>query len=229
MQRAYRSILGLMLGVMGVLAAPVATAGHQFLYVGVMPVYASTNFNWKNTVNNQTLIDKANGVTQIGLFLGYGVLVDKIYLGVEGSTQLGHRNADSHTTDPATQASQSNSATMSDIYIVDFRPGYIFGDKNSMLYGIAGLNTANFSARQKDVSSMVTQDSGTTRENGLRLGAGYNLGLGRHFMARVEYVFTKFSAFEFSTTAPAGSVAQNWKFNPYSNEVNLGLSIIFNL
>jgi opacity protein-like surface antigen len=228
MLRNYAKILALFLSIVGIFNIQNALASNQFIYFGVAPTYSNTHFGLANAGANTNTIDNANGVAQLGVFAGYGILIDKIYLGVEGGTQFGKRKASSDTQDFYTQAQLSNTATMSDIYLVDFRPGYIMGDKNSMLYGIIGLNTANFSAVQTS-GGVTVQDSGEIRRDGVRLGLGYNLGLGAHFMARVEYVFTKFSNFQFTDTFPDGSAAQTWELNPYSNEISLGLSMIFNI
>lgn len=215
-----------------------ALAGNQFFYIGAEPVYVQTNFNWTNDdvngesnpqANGVAVIDDTNADTQLGLFIGYGLLIDKIYLGVEGATQVGTRTATSTTQDYNTQMTLNNKATMSDIYIVDFRPGYVLGGKNSMIYGILGLNTANFEINQETGSGVIVQDSSTSRRNGLRLGLGYNLGLGKYLMARLEYVYTQFSDFEFTDYYPDMSQLHTWQLSPYSNELSLGISLIFNI
>lgn len=215
-----------------------AVAGYQFLYAGVAPVYSLTNVDWQNADTNANTNPEANGRdvindthtnTQVGAFIGYGVLLDRIYLGVEGGTQFGQRKAASQTLDYNTQLPLSNQVTMSSIYTVDLRPGFVLGDKNSLLYAIVGLNSSSFEAEQTNDTGAIVQASGSTRTNGIRVGAGYNLGLGKYFMARVEYVFTKFSGFQFSDTFPDGSETHTWEVNPYSNEINFGLAVIFNL
>lgn len=239
MLRIYPKIIAIFLSITGILSFQSAMASNsQFIYFGIAPTYSSTYFGWQNAdtsddtnpeANGADVVNSSNSTTQIGIFIGYGVLLDKIYLGVEGGTQFGERKGASETQDFNNQIPLDNTVTMSDIYLVDFRPGYIMGDKNSMLYGIIGLNTANFSAVQQTSDGVIVQDSGDIRRNGVRLGLGYNLGLGKHFMARVEYVFTKFSNFQFTATCPDDSETHTWQLNPYSNEVSLGLSVIFNV
>lgn len=230
--------LAVFIGVVGFGCVQNALADGQYIYGGVAATYSSTRFNWQNVdnrndtnpaANGQMVIGQANTNTQAGLFIGYAALINYIYLGIEGATQFGHRSAASETRDYNNQQPLHNTATMGDIYIVDFRPGWVFWDKNSLIYGIFGLNTANFNAEQQNSDGIVVQDSGPMRQNGLRLGVGYNLGLGKHFMARVEYVFTKFSDFQFSDTFPDGTETHTWQLDPYSNEVSLGLALIFNI
>lgn len=238
MLRVYSRIIAVFLSIVGVFSVQTAMASNQFLYFGVAPTYSSTQFSWENAdmsgesnpaANGTDVVNNATQTTQIGVFIGYGVVLDKIYLGVEGGTQFGDRKATSDTQDYNNQVPFNNTATMSDIYLVDFRPGYIMGDKNTMFYGIIGLNTANLSAVQQTTDGVIVQDSGSIRRDGLRLGLGYNLGLGQHFMARAEYVFTKFSDFQFTDVFPDGSEVHTWRLNPYSNEISLGLAVVFNL
>lgn len=215
-----------------------ALAGNQLIYFGAAPVYSSTNFDWTNIDNSSDTSPEANGQsvithtaekTQLEVFIGYGFLLDRIYMGVEGATQFGQRKATSQTQDFVTQDNLNNKAMMKDIYIVDFRPGYILWDKNTMAYGILGFNSSTFEVEQQNDDGAIVQDSGPFRRDGVRVGLGYNLGLGSHFAARVEYVYTKFLDFQFSATYPDGSEVHTWKVNPSSNEVSLGLSVVFNL
>ena len=226
---------------LGIIAAGIshyAVAGNQYIYAGIMPTYAITNFDWTNAdtsadtnpnANGQAILNDTNSTTQLGVFLGYGVLLDRIYLGMEGSILFGDRTATSTTTDFNNPMQLNNKLIMNDVYIVDFRPGYVFFDKNSMIYGVLGLNTANFEAQQSTDSEGIVTDSGPLRENGIRIGIGYNLGLGEHFMARVEYVFTKFQDFQFTDTYPDGSETHTWDINPDSNEISVGLAAVFNI
>lgn len=238
MSRNYIRITTVFFGLVSMFTLQNALASNQFLYFGVAPVYSSTYFGWQNvdtssntnpSANGSDVINGTNAETQIGIFIGYGVLLDKIYLGMEGGAQFGKRQDTSVTQDFNSLVPLNNTMTMSDIYLIDFRPGYVLGGKNSMLYGIIGLNTANFSAVQQTNDGIIVQDSGDIRRDGLRLGLGYNLGLGQHFMARVEYVFTKFSDFQFTDTYPNNTQTHTWELSPYSNEVSLGLSVVFNI
>jgi len=205
-----------------------ALAGSQFIYVGVAPTYSMTNFDWTVEDTKENIINNTQNNTQIGVMVGYGVLINRIYIGVEGATQFGERTAASQTHDVDTGEPLSNKVTMSDIYVVDFRPGYVLNGKNSLIYGIVGVNSSTFQAKQTNSAGEVVQDSDSDRSHGIRLGAGYNLGLGRHFMARVEYVFTTFSTIEFSDN-DNDNQTQSWKLKPYSNEINVGLAVVFNL
>jgi opacity protein-like surface antigen len=226
---------------LGIVAAGIshyALAGNQYIYAGIMPTYAVTNFDWTNAdtgadsnpdANGQVVLNNTDSTTQVGTFLGYGVLLDRIYLGIEGSLLFGNRSATSTTTDFNNQMQLNNKLTMNDIYMIDFRPGYILFDKNSMIYGVIGLNTANFEAEQSSSTAGEVTDSGPMRENGIRIGLGYNLGLGEHFMARVEYVYTKFQDFQFTDTFPDGSETHTWDINPDSNEISVGLAAVFNI
>ncbi len=238
MFKMYKKILAFGCGMLGAGISQSALADHQFIYAGLMPTYSVTQFDWKNVstspnlnpaTNGQTILDQTSSNTQIGAFIGYGVLIDKVYLGVEGAAQFGDRKATSQTRDPNTQQALNNTVTMSDIYIVDFRPGYVLNDKNTMIYGILGLNMASFNANQQNDNGDFVESSGSIRKNGIRLGLGYNLGLGRHFMARAEYAFTKFSDFQYTNTFFNGAETQTCSLNPYSNEVSLGLSVVFNV
>ena len=114
---------------------------------------------------------------------------------------------------------------MSDIYTVDFRPGFILGHTHSVLYGIAGLNTAKFTAQQENSEAAVVQDNGGMRRNGLRFGGGYSLELGKFFMVRVEYVYTKFSDFQFRDTVPNSKESHTWDLGSSSSEVTAGLAL----
>lgn len=205
-----------------------ALASNQFFYFGVAPSYNVTSFNWTNY--NQTLGNSVSS-QQVGLFLGYGVLVDYIYLGFEGGAQLGKRTTNKNFTNYDNNIMMSYKATMSDIYIFDFRPGFVWRDKNSMFYGILGLNSANFNLEQKDrLSNQVIANTGSIRRNGLRVGLGYNLGLSRYVMARVEYIYTKFTKFDgIDNNVDEDNQIQDWQLNPYSNEISLGFAFVVNI
>lgn len=206
-----------------------ALASNQFFYFGVAPTYNVTSFNWTNY--NQTLVNTVSS-QQVGLFLGYGVLVDYIYLGFEGGAQLGKRTTNKNFTNYDSNTMMNYKAIMSDIYIFDFRPGFVWRDKNSMFYGILGLNSANFNLEQKDrQSNQVIANTGSIRRNGLRVGLGYNLGLSRYIMARVEYIYTKFSKFDGinNNDVDEDNQVQDWQLNPYSNEISLGLAFVVNI
>ncbi|MBS0352092.1 MAG: hypothetical protein JSR33_13110 [Proteobacteria bacterium] len=212
----------------------------QYVYFGIMPTFSVTNLNWQ-IVNvsdqdqndlpgaGETLLDGSTSNTQLGLFTGYGVLLKKFYLGVEGGMEFGRREAQSNGSDLITEEHLTNQVTMSDIFLVDFRPGYVLTDKNTMLYGIVGLNLPRFRATQVTDDGELIQDSGYVRKNGYRLGLGYNLGLGRYFMGRIEYVFTKFPDFQFTDTFDNGDCSETSRLKVYSNEINLGLSFVVNI
>jgi hypothetical protein len=215
-------------------------AGGQFVYFGVMPNFSVTHMNWQ-IVNvsdednpnlpgaGQTLLDGSTGNTQFGVFTGYGVLLQKFYLGVEGGALLGRREIESGGSDTITEQHLTNEVTMSDIFLIDFRPGYVLKDNNTMLYGILGLNLPRFKATQSTDDGNVIQDSGYIRHNGYRLGVGYNLGLGRYFMGRIEYVFTDFPNLQFTNTCDNGDFSETSRLKVYSNEINLGLSFVLNV
>jgi opacity protein-like surface antigen len=187
----------------------------HFLYLGVSPVYSLTHFNWTEK-SGQKLIDNTQGNTQAEVFGGYGLLVDRVYLGLEANTQFVNRTATNNTRDETTQQLFTDKMTMRDIYIADFRPGYVLNGKNTMLYGVFGVNSANFKATQEDVNGDIVQETNTQRELGMRFGIGYNLGLGHHLMARVEYVYTQFPNFD----------SANFNFHPNSSEFSIGLSTV---
>ncbi len=204
-------------------------ANNQYIYLGGSTIFSDTQFNWKNADNSQDVLNDSTKTTQIGTFIGYGVVVDSIYLGAEGGAQFGSRKSQKEIFDNNWQMDLQNQVIMSEIYIIDFRPGYIFLNKNNLLYGILGLNTANFHVQQWDeVNNNNIFDSGPMRENGLRIGLGYNLALGRYLMARVDYVFTKFFVNQFQETLDNGQTV-TWQLNPYSNEVSIGLAVVFNV
>lgn len=204
-------------------------ASNQYIYLGGNTIFSNTQFNWENADNSQNVLTDSTKTTQLGVFLGYGVVIDSIYLGAEGGIQFGSRKAQNELFNDNLQMDLENQLTMSEIYMVDFRPGYVFWNKNNLIYGILGLNTANFHAQQwSDEDNNNVFNSGPMRENGLRIGVGYNLALGRYFMARVDYVFTKFFINQFQETYVNGQTV-TWQLNPYSNEVSIGLAVVFNI
>ncbi len=220
----------IMIGLIPVLFSVMSAswADNQYIYIGGNGVFSNTQFNWENADNSQKVIADSIKTTQAGAFIGYGVVVDSIYLGAEGGIQFGARKAENEYFDNNWRMHLTDQVAMSEIYIVDFRPGYVFWNKNNLIYGILGLNTANFRAQQWDEDNNYIFDSGPMRENGLRLGVGYNLALGRHLMARVDYVFTKFFINQFQETFANGQTT-TWQLNPYSNEISVGLAVIFNI
>ncbi len=223
-----RKLLALLFVVMGITigAANTAEAQNQYIYFGFMPVFSQTSFSWNNSNTNQELLDKSKSNTQVGAFIGYAVLLDQVYLGIEGSAQFGNRNSSTQVLDEQLQQTVINSVTMNNIYVVDFRPGYVIGGRNSLIYGILGINMASFVTQQEDTAGNIIEEAGSFRKNGIRAGVGYNLGIGKYLMARVEYVFTKFNDFQLSPTTPQGNLLETWDLNPYSNEITLGLAIV---
>lgn len=220
--------------ILGMFSTEKAWADSQFVYLGAEPVLSWTHFIWENAdtssnstpdANGETVIGQTTGALQAGIFAGYGVVIDWIYLDVEGAAQLGKRSASSTTLNEHTQEPLYNTETMSDIYTIDFRPGFILGHTHSVLYGIAGVNTAKFTAKQENNDGAVVQDNGGMRRNGLRFGGGYSLELGKFFMVRVEYVYTKFSDFQFTDTVPNSKESHTWNLGSSSNEVTAGLAL----
>ncbi len=220
--------------VLSVFSLEKAWADSQFIYLGAEPVLSWNHFIWQNAdtsnnstpdANGETVINQTTGALQAALFTGYGVVIDWIYLDVEGAIQLGKRSASSTTLNENTQETFYNTETMNDIYTVDFRPGFILWHTHSVLYGIAGLNTAKFTAQQENSEGVIVQDNGGMRRNGLRFGGGYSLELGKFFMVRVEYVHTKFSDFQFTDTVPNSKESHTWDLGLSSNEVTAGLAL----
>jgi opacity protein-like surface antigen len=219
---------------LGMFSTEKAWADSQFIYLGAEPVLSWTHFNWQNAdtssnstpdANGETVMAQNTGALQAGLFIGYGVVIDWIYLDVEGATQLGKRSASSTTLNEQTQEPLYNTQTMSNIYTVDFRPGFLLGHTHSVIYGIAGFNTAKFTASQENSEGTIVQDNGGMRRNGLRFGGGYSLDLGKFFMVRVEYVYTKFSDSQFTDTVPNSKESHTWDIGSSSSEVNAGLAL----
>lgn len=186
----------------------------QFLYLGAAPVFSLTNFNWRE--QGQGLVTSTQANTQAAVFTGYGFLINRTYLSLEGGAQFGDKTGSNQVRNPITQELFKDKITMSDSYILDFRPGYVLQGKNTLFYGILGANTANFKVSQEDESTGGLQQSKTQREIGIRAGLGYNLGLGHHLMARAEYVYTQFPNFN----------ALNGSIHPNSSEFTLGISAV---
>lgn len=194
--------------------APACAEKAQFLYLGVAPVFSLTNFQW--TEHGQNLITDTQSNTQAAIFTGYGFLVNRAYFGLEASTQLVDRTGKNNTRDQTTDQLLQDKITMSDSYIFDFRPGYVLQGKNTLLYGIFGVNTANFQVTQEAENNNLLQASDNMRETGLRFGVGYNLGLGHYLMGRAEYVYTQFPNFN----------ALDGSLHPSSSEFTVGLSAV---
>lgn len=226
MSKIKQAVGVLLLSILSLISIEKAEAGDQYFYAGVAPVYSFTNFDWRNLTTETTINNDTVTSTQAYLFLGYGVLLNRIYLGIEGGAQLGNRNASNSTTDPVL-GDISNKISMNNGYVVDFRPGYVLSDKNTMIYGILGFTTVKFITHQEDDDGIVFNNS--NRRNGMRFGAGYNLGLGRYFEARIEYAFTKYFGYQFSNTLPDGTVINTEEIDPNSHEISLGLAVICNI
>src|SRR5262245_14252251 len=101
-------------------------ADSQYIYLGGGGTFSNTQFNWENADNSQPVLTDSTKTTQAGAFIGYGVVVDSIYLGAEGGIQFGSRKAQNEWFDNNWQMNLQNQVVMNEIYIVDFRPGYVF-------------------------------------------------------------------------------------------------------
>ena len=78
---------------LGMFSTEKAWADSQFVYLGAEPVLSWTHFIWQNAdtssnstpdANGETVIGQTTGALQAGIFTGYGVVIDWIYLDVEG-------------------------------------------------------------------------------------------------------------------------------------------------
>jgi opacity protein-like surface antigen len=232
MRMTFKCIKNWYFVVMGLFFISPALADGQFIYLGGAPVYSWTHFNWSNAdtthntdpeANGDTILDSTTRALQAEVFVGYEVVVSHISLAVEGATQFGKRTTNAEVLDAHTQEPLSSTVKINKIYIVDFRPGFLYASGN--LYGIVGVNSANFEATQENDEGLTVQDSDSIRRTGLRFGAGYSWLIAGRLAVRVDYVYTHFSNFQFSDVFPNSKESHTWSVGADSSEVSAGLAI----
>lgn len=152
---------------------------------------------------------------QGGAFLGYGVMLKRIYLGVEFDGENGAQTW-SHDGDGGTR---NYSVRKRDSYEAAVRLGYEL-ENQALLYGRFGIVTTRFETPYLHSGTLVKVDE---RDRGVRYGAGTDFPLAGNFFGRMEYTYTSYGDYNVD---PVGGGMDN--FANAENLLRFGVGFRFN-
>ena len=154
-----------------------------------------------------------------GVFLGYGYLYGRYYLGLEGELEDSNAEWDH---EGATDGPDFSVEKM-DTRGVSLRAGYVL-QNGALLYARAGWARTRFNttwARGTGRASDVDRDDAVS---GARFGLGAELPVSRSLFARLDYSYTDYDSYDF--VASDGS-ADSMEFDTGENLFRLGLGARF--
>jgi opacity protein-like surface antigen len=138
--------------------------------------------------NTTTFSDFGRHGATWGIYTGYGVVLDPVYLGIEFE---GEASTNDWSFDRGEEIRQF-SVRKRLAYGVGGRVGYPLSD-NALFYGRAGIVRAEFITQYALGTTLIDTDFTKT---GLRFGGGAEIPLNQRLLLRLDYVFTDYGAYE---------------------------------
>jgi len=151
---------------------------------------------------------------QGGAFVGYGVLVKRVYMGLELGTETGEQS----WRHDGTGGTRIFSVSKRESYELSARLGYELKNQ-SLVYGRFGVVSTKFHTPYNHSGNLVSVDD---RERGMRYGGGTDFPLGDNFFGRMEYTFTSYADYNVYPNSPPDN------FSNGENLVRFGLGYRFN-
>ena len=136
---------------------------------------------------------------QGGAFLGYGIMMERVYLGMEFDGENGSQTW-SHDGDGGTR---NFSVRKRDSYEAAFRLGYEL-ENQALLYGRFGVVSTRFETPYLHSGTLTKVDG---RDRGMRYGVGTDFPLAGNFFGRMEYTYTSYGDYNVN---PVGSGLDNF-------------------
>jgi hypothetical protein len=130
-----------------------------------------------------------------GVFVGYGVSRNRIYLGLEG--ELEDSNGDwTHRREPG---GRDFAVEKMETRGIGLRGGYIL-DNGALLYARAGRVSTRFNTSWNKGGNSANHIDRDDRETGNRYGVGAELPVSRSTFVRLDYTYTDYHSYEFVTS-----------------------------
>jgi opacity protein-like surface antigen len=210
-------------------AGPMFRAAHRSIFAGaylgalVSKVDLLTNVDGVRGPNRAYDVDFGQLGVAPGGFFGYGLVFDRVYVGLEVSGQASTAEWD-HSRLPGGRV-----FSLDELYNVSgtLRIGYVHSDL-AMFYGLIGLVHAGYNAVYMHGNRTTDLDQELT---GLRIGAGVEVPLTASLFARLEYAYNRFDSFvvpynngadTFSPSTGVVTVGLGWRFNNRAQPVPAG-------
>lgn len=124
-----------------------------------------------------------------GLFGGYGLMFDQIYLGAEAEAEIGNQDWNIERNDNGRIYSVAKDYS----YGASLLAGYVF-DSNTLAYGRLGYANTQFRNKYHDETGVYYVKSNKT-EGGLRIGGGVALPVEDNIFLRLDYTWTRYGTY----------------------------------
>ena len=145
--------------------------------------------------------DFGNEGFQGGAFLGYGLTLNRIYLGFEFDGEGG----DQTWQHDGTGGTRVYSVRKRGSYEAAARLGYKL-DNQALVYGRAGIVTSRFETSYTQGATTTVKDE---QQRGMRYGAGTDFPITGNFFGRMEYTFTSYADYDMPTSTGADNFANS--------------------
>jgi opacity protein-like surface antigen len=145
--------------------------------------------------------DFGNEGFQGGAFLGYGLTLNHIYLGLEFDGEGG----DQTWKHDGTGGTRVYSVRKRGSYEAAARLGYEL-DNQALVYGRFGVVTSRFETSYTQGATTTVKDE---QQRGLRYGAGTDFPITGNFFGRMEYTYTSYADYDMPTATGADNFANS--------------------
>lgn len=141
-----------------------------------------------------------------GVFLGYGYQFGRIYLAgeLEGEASTANWNNGRETTGGG---GRTFSSEKKGGYGINGRLGYVL-DNGTLVYGRFGIINTRFNTKYAKGNNSATDIDRDDRELGYRFGVGADSPLTESLFLRLEYNYTDYSPYRFTTTQASSDTVE---------------------
>ncbi|MCB1827987.1 MAG: porin family protein [Coxiellaceae bacterium] len=191
--------------------------------------------------------DQGNNNVNGGLFLGYGVLINRAYLGLElgGGVGTSVSALNSSIRGDDENLSRVLRVSLQEVAYLDLKLGTLLGGDTSMLYALVGLANGRLKLQPRQ-NSADRADTGTPMTYfesvgdvvkahllGLRVGLGFSTKLAKHWALGIQDAFTFYRSKDVNFANTVIDVGTNFtvlgaaSVTPRTNNVTLFLNYYF--
>lgn len=194
---------------------------HGGVFLGAGASLTGTDYKFSQAPGPYLKHDSTQYKFRPDIYAGYGATTatNNVYLGFEVGMMLGSSDSDKVASTVTGGITTTRDAKQGNIYYADFLPGVMFGsNSNSMVYGILGAATTNFTLKQPNGADAF---SSTKTAYGYRVGVGYNYAVSNHFSVGLKYVHSGYSNLDIKNQTI------DYKLNPANNTISAGFTYTF--
>lgn len=172
-------------------------------------------------------VDFGNEGLGAGIFAGYGWMFGKWYLGAELEGEVSQTKWEHIRVAGGSPAGGRDfSVAKHDSYGVSGRLGYKL-HSGTLVYARAGLVETNFQTIYERGNNAATYIDRGDRIRGKRYGVGADVPLTRDMLVRLDYSYTDYDSYGFTTTHAGGANGDTMNYANWESLFRLGLAVHF--